>query len=355
MRHQITRSIRELDEAQWDVIAGDEISMTHRWQRVMEAGWRDHRSRYLLLTDDRGPLAIAVAGSGRAFGYTGWPGRLIKRFALVLTAPLSSLNCGVMLRPGAEMAAVLPQLDRALGRICWRERRVLLAVINVPPGDVAVWRAMRFLSLPGERAAVLDLPPDYEQYVQTLAGEKRSRLRRIRRRGAAREVTFAHGPPAGDGERIYPLFCEVFSRHGTPLTDMPFTAEFFSILEREMPGEVQLFRGFVGGELAGVSLGISAGKTLWWGPVIGLRYDLARPSYLYFLLIDEIIRWSIARGFRQIQGGLTGAREKQEQGFRLQERWICCRAHPPLLNVALRVAASLTRRAMPERDASATF
>lgn len=349
MRYQIARSIQEMDEAHWDAIAGDGVLMTHRWQRVMEAGWRDYHPCYLLLADNRGPLAIVVTEIGRTFGYTGWRKWLLKRLTLVLGAPFSSLTCGVMVRSGVEPAVVLPRLTRLLGQICRRERRVLLGVSSISTSDVAVWRAMNFSILPLQRTAVLDLPPDYAHYLQALSREERSRLRRLRRRGEACGVTFEHGPLAGDGERIYPLFCEVFSRHGESLTDMPFTAEFFSILEREMPGQVQLFRGFVDGELAGVSLNILAGGMLW-GPMMGLRYELARPSYLYFLLIDEVIRWSIEHRLRRIYGGLTSEREKQEQGFRLRERWFCCRAHPPLLNIALKGVVSLARRAMPGGD-----
>ncbi len=349
MKLQIAHSIHELDEARWDAIASDEIAMTHRWQRVMEAGWRDYHPRYLFLEDAQGPLATAVAEAGRSFWRGGWSGRLLKRFTLALTAPFSSLNCGIMARPGVELAAVLPHLDAALSGICRRERRLLLTVLNVPGGDVATWQARHFLALRREPAAVLALPADYEQYLQTLSAKERSRLRRMRRRGNEWQVTFQHGPPDGDGEKVYPLFRQVFLQHAPPNSEVPFGAEFFDILEREMPGEVFFFRGYVRGELAGVLLGIRAGQTLW-GPLVGLRYELTRPSYLYFLLFDEIIRWCLERGLQHVQSGLTIAREKQAQGFSLHERWFCYRAHPQLLNVALRGAVSLVKRTRPNGE-----
>jgi predicted N-acyltransferase len=190
---------------------------------------------------------------------------------------------------------------------------------------------------------VLDLPATYDLYLASLSPKNRSELRRVRKRAAEFDVHFEVGPLANDSEQIFALLQEVFAKHGTAPQAMPFTSQFFAGLEREMPADVQFIRGYVGTTLAGVSLCLLNGPTLWW-PMAGLRYEIARPTYLYFLLIDEMIRWSIEHGIQKIYGGKTAEREKQRHGFHLEERWLCYHASLRPLNQALAFALPLAQR-----------
>jgi hypothetical protein len=74
---------------------------------------------------------------------------------------------------------------------------------------------------------------------------------------------------------------------------------------------------------------------------------------LYFLLIDEMIRWSIAQGYRQIFGGLWNYPEKQRFGFQLQPRWLCLRANAGPLNALLSGAFPLAQRVFARKPAAA--
>jgi hypothetical protein len=77
---------------------------------------------------------------------------------------------------------------------------------------------------------------------------------------------------------------------------------------------------------------------LW--PAAGLHYELARPSSLYFVMLDHLIRWSIGKGMRRVYGGMTNEEQKARHGFHPQARWFCMRAHPGLLNGALALAVA---------------
>jgi hypothetical protein len=50
------------------VLAGAELTMTHRWHRVMQSSRLAYQPRYLLAEDSRGPLAAIVATSAAAGG-----------------------------------------------------------------------------------------------------------------------------------------------------------------------------------------------------------------------------------------------------------------------------------------------
>jgi hypothetical protein len=194
---------------------------------------------------------------------------------------------------------------------------------------------------------VLDLhapgepPPTYEEYFERLPPRHRHELRRNRRRGDARGVHITHGPVAGRGKRLHPLLREVYAHHGAAPGASPFSPVLFDALEREMPGEVVVFEGSVGGQPAGFLLCVVRGDTLD-GPLLGMRYDLARPSGLYFLLVDEVVRWALRHGVRRIHGGVTNERQKQRHGFLPRRRWLCLKARPWPLHVLL--AAGLLAR-----------
>jgi predicted N-acyltransferase len=339
-----TRSIREMDEQRWDSVTGDVLSMTHRWLRVMETCWRSYGPRYLLLEDQQGPCIAVIANTVAAFENLGPLGWFYQQLSLAVSPPFSSM-CGVMTRPGTSLESVMPYLEPVLSRLCRQEKRLLLTIDNLATSDLLSWQKAGFLTSPQQGLNILDLPSTYDLYLKSLYPKDRSELRRIRKRVAEFDIHFEVGPLANDGEQIYALLCEVFATHGTSPDAMPFTPQFFTGLEREMPGNVLFIRGYVGETLAGVSLCLLNGSTLWW-PMAGLRYEIARPTYLYFLLMDEMIQWSIEHGIKKIFGGKTAEREKQRHGFHLEERWLCYRASIRPLNWAFSIALPIVKRLM---------
>ena len=352
MKMRVAQSIYEFALDEWDAVAGDELLMTHRWQRVMEACRRSYQPRYLLLEDQHGPYAAVIANAAESI-HSSRSRALELSQALVISAPYSARDCGVALRPGVELADALPAIERGLARLARSMHRTLLVVSNVADADRAAWQGQQFVTLPQPAYNVIELNwSSHAAYLAALDPKQRSELRRMRRRAESMAVRFTREPLVEDDEWLYPLLCEVYARHGTLAAQMPFGAELFPALARELPGEVLLFKGFVGEELAGYLLCLPSGDTVGW-PAAGLRYELAHPSYLYFLLIDEMIGWGIEQGYRRILGGLTNEREKQKFGFTQRARWLCVRARSPLLNPLLTTALPLALRLGQRRDRTA--
>lgn len=345
MDYRIAHSIHEFDEACWDAVAGSEPAMTHRWQRMIEASWSHYRPRYLLLQDRQGPLAIVIADATQSFGCTGWRKWLFERSILALQAPFSATDCGVMTRPGAAPATGLPQLEPALRELGWQVHRPLLGIANIATPDLPLWQARHFFASAQLPNTVLDLPPTYERYLEMLPTQDRTKIRRTRRRAERFDVSFEHSASAGESEQLHSMIGQVSARHQVPESVMLYTRALLAALEREMADELIVFRGFVEGTFAGHLLCLTSGQRLWW-LATGLHYELAHPSYLYFLLMDEMVRWSIEHGIRRIYGGLTSEREKQKHGFRLYERWFCYRASSPSLNNGLALVLPFVRRLM---------
>ena len=342
MKTTEARSIQEIDEQRWDAVTGDVLSMTHRWLRVIESCWRPYEPRYLFLEDDQGPCVAAVADTSASVAGLGLAGWLYQRLSLAVRPTFSSM-CGVMVRPGLSIGSVLPELEPLLTGLCRRERRLLITVSNVDASNLSGWQQAGFLAARQPGTSVMDLPATYDQYFGALQRKNRQELRRARRRGADLDARFEFGPLAGDGEQIYSLVCEVFASHGTARKAMPFAPQFLAALERELPGEVLFLRGYLGETLAGVCLCLLNGTT-FWAPMMGLHYETARSGYLYFLMQDEMVRWSIEHGMRKIFVGKTNERVKQRHGFHQEECWFCYRAGPGALNRMLALASPLIER-----------
>ena len=324
MRWRVVDSIHELDEERWDALAGSEVTMAHRWHRVMEASRLGYRPRYLLAEDERGPLVGIVADTGQSFGRSRWLEVLLRRLTLMIEAPSSSRHSGIVMRPDTPRERV----DRLLADLCRSERRPLLAVANVGPSELPAWSMRRYGARPQPPSMVLELPvPSYEHYLASLPPRHRHEVRRALRRAAEADVTVSQAPLAGHESDLYPLLAEVCARHRSRL----FSPELFPSLARELPGQVMVFSATVHGQLGAFFLCLRQGRTLL-AILAGLRYALAYPSSLYFVLLDDLVRWTLEHGIQRIHAGLSNEAQKQRHGFRPHARWLCVRAYPDPLN-----------------------
>jgi predicted N-acyltransferase len=324
MRTTVVRSIHDLDEERWDALAATELTMSHRWHRVMEASRVGYRPRYLLAEDDRGPLLLIVADANPSAMRSGWIDFFARRLTLVVGAPFSSRHSGIVMRSDASMSDV----ERCLAYLARHERRPLIGVSNVATSSLPDWTGRGYNTRPQPPRMVLDLATvSYEQYLQRLPKRDRQEVRRVRRRASEAGVTLSHAPLYGHVQDLYPLFAEVSERHGSKY----FSAELFPSLLRELPGEVLVMSGEVGGEVGGYVLCLRQGEALM-AILAGLRYELARRSSLYFALVDEMVRWSLEQGIQRIHAGISNEAQKQRHGFQPRARWLCLRAYPSPLN-----------------------
>jgi predicted N-acyltransferase len=337
------RTIYEIDEKHWDSVTGSAFSMTYRWLCLLETCWQPYEPRYLLLEDNRGAYAVVVSNTVEIFKNRGAMSWLYRHLNLVFNTPCTS-RCAVMVRPDISLESAMPELVPAMERLCRKEKRLLMTVSNVNTSDLPAWKRAGFLETAQSSVNVLDLPATYEHYLASLRPKNRAELRRIRKRAKEFDIHFEVGSLTKDGEQIYPLIKEVFMNHAVSRESMPFTLQFLSKMACEIPEQqILIIKGFVGSKLSGVYLCLLNASTLWW-LMAGLKHEIARPNYIYFLLMDEMIHWGIEHNVQQIYGGLTNNREKQRHGFRLEERWFCYRTSVRPLDQILALALPLARQ-----------
>jgi len=319
MRWSVVRSIYDLDQERWDAIAGPELTMTHRWHRVMEASRVAYQPRYVLAEDERGPLAAIVAERSPSVG-SGWRNLVLRRLTLIVSAPYSSRHTGIAVRPGASLDGI----ETLLRRLAWHERRPLLAVSNVGTSELPGWRRRRFHARPQPPYMVLDLQSaGYEAYLERLPARARHELRRAKRRAAEADVAIRDIRLDDSAVELYPLLAEVARRHGPVV----FSPNVFPTLARELGDRALVLAATAHGQNAGFFLCFRQGSSLL-AVIAGLRYTLAYPSSAYFMLLDELVRWSIEHGIKRIYAGLSNEVQKQRHGFQPRARWLCVRAFP---------------------------
>jgi predicted N-acyltransferase len=327
MRCKLVGSIHELDEQAWDALAGAELTMTHRWHRVMEASRVAYQPRYLLAKDDRGPLAAIVAERNPSFGGAAWRDFVLRRLTLIVSAPYSSRHCGIAVRPGVSPDDV----DQLLHYLARHERRPLLGLANVDSADLPTWKQRGFQPRAQSPRMLLDCAsPSYDEYLARLPTRARHELRRVRRRAAKADVMVRQIPLDGCAVELYPLLAEVAHRHGS----LVFSPELFPALAREFDDSVLVMSASANGRSACFFLCLRQGTSLL-AMLAGLRYALAYPSSAYFVLLDELVRWSLEHGIQRIHAGLSNEVQKQRHGFFPRARWLCVRADPHPLNTLL--------------------
>jgi hypothetical protein len=281
----------------------------------------------LLAEDSTGPVAAIAAERSPSLGGSGWSELVLRRLSLIVSAPYSSRSSGIAVRPGTSPECV----DRLLHHLAWHERRPLLGVANVGSADVSSWQKRRFQPRRQPPRMVLDIDShSYEQYLESLSARGRQEVRRARRRAAEADVVVQQMPLDGSAAELYPLLAEVAHRHRSVV----FSPELFPALARELGGQALVLSATVRGETAGFFLCLRQGASVL-AILAGLRYSLAHPTSTYFVLLDELVRWSLEHGIKRIYAGLSNEVQKQRHGFCPHARWLCVRAYPLPLTTLL--------------------
>jgi len=309
----------------------------------MEASRPRYRPRYVMLHDERGPLAVAASAAASPIASPGgWQERIASSLALTFGAPFSASVSGVLVRADMALSTVLPTIESALTELCWREHRILLGFTNVGADDLQTFRDRGFIAMPRPSTMALDLDSaDYDGYLRSLRKDDRAELRRARRRAAEHATELQYTRVDDASRALFPLLVEVCARHGIPPDRVTITEELFPALRREMADDTYILSATVRGQLAGFALCLVQQDTLF-APMLGLHYELSMPSCLYAVLIDEIVRLGVNRRVRRVHLGLGNERQKRRHGFRPQARWACVRAPLNPVNLALQTAARLS-------------
>ncbi len=215
--------------------------------------------------------------------------------------------------PGVELAAVLAPLQDALDRRARDRRASMIVYKDFPDADVpalsAERRLFRVSSFPGTR---LPLAGSYDAYLRSLDAERRHKLKKKVRRGAAAVPTDAaviRHPDAATLAEVWPLFWQTYLKGRTKFERL--TPAFFQAVAAEPTSHFVLLRH--AGRLVAFMLCFDCRPRLV-NKFIGLDYAVAADGNLYFQLWAAAAAWAAEAGFAEVQSGQTGYRFKLDVG-----------------------------------------
>jgi predicted N-acyltransferase len=339
MRVQVARSIHEFEPSRWDAVAGSRLPLSHAWLRLLETGALGYHALYLLVEDEQGPLAAAVSP---AWAVEWWE-RAAFRQLLALYPPYSASTSGLALREGCSLEATFPRLEPLLRKLAWKHGRLVTSLTVTSTAEAEYLQKQGFRTLEMSPGTVLPIQwSSYEDYLAAFPSRVRTGLGRSRRRAEKGGARVQVGVPILGLERqLYALLAKTFTLNGSK-SPPPFSERFFSAAVEQLGERVVLIAGYLGDELVGYVLAFHDHHSMIT-PLAGFD-EKARDAHVYFVVLQEALRWAIEHGLRRIYMGTTNYHIKERMGFQLQPRIACYRPSARLLEPMVSLAAPWLER-----------
>ncbi len=317
---QIAHSVEEIDPEVWDCLAANRPFASYRWYRFGEKVLADSQPIYIILFQQKEPVARA----------TFW---LTRQEPLPISSELARRLVGAVLRRWPVLfcrspwrtettGLILPDSpchDEALTtitQVAWEQARqhqasfLVFDYLEYSDVEGVPWPeplVPTTLSGPGTRLTITW--PDFENYLKHLSKSARKDYRRHRNRAADLNVRVSRHPTATLLGEAMVLIRNVEKRHQA-------APDPWARLALENAGMVDAtwLTAEIGERLVGCGLLIGDGKTRIL-KLMGLDYDA---RYAYFQLIYEAIRCAIEDGVQVLRGGSGSYEIKQRLGFELE-------------------------------------
>ena len=314
---RILDSIDDVAGPDWDALAGGQPFVRHAFLRALESsgcasartGWRP---RHLTLwQDDRliGALPLYEKSHSRGEFVFDWAwaeayARHGQRYypKLVCSVPFSPI-------PGARLLAPDPPARRTLvGALTGFARHADVSSLHILFADANDTALLEAAGLQIRHAVQFHWHnagwPDFDGFLDSLARDKRKKIRQERRRVRDAGVTFRHLRGAQIGEADWHFFLRCYANTYHQRGQQPYlNLAFFLELARSMPENLLLFVAERAGRPIAAALDICDAQALYgryWG-------ELEHVPLLHFeACYYQGIEWCIDHGIGRFEGGAQG-------------------------------------------------
>ncbi|MER5510870.1 GNAT family N-acetyltransferase [Streptomyces sp. NPDC002766] len=331
-------SVDEVAPDAWNAVAaGASFFACHGWQRFLEERLTAS-IRYLLWHDGDGRLVAALPT------YAGGPDVMPRPFTLThviqadtgVPSGFSVLggsaygyqNDGLLIRPDvpprerAALARAMVGEFRSLARSLGADHTAFLCVPQAPLAELATagygHPSVGLMST----VATLELSfPTFDGYLGSLPARRRSEIRRERR--IFRDSGLSWGPAdvPGDFDEIADLIVATYQHHGYPPIDPAVIRGNLEAQARFFGEDTLVLVCRDEGRLVGAVSGFVHG-TQWIVPWLGLDYEVAQKTALYFNLGYYLpIEHATRRGGTMIDFGVNALHAKVLRGMEIEPKW----------------------------------
>ncbi|RPH98426.1 MAG: GNAT family N-acetyltransferase [Lysobacterales bacterium] len=349
-RVRIVRSIRDVDTAAWDALAGSNPLLSHGWLRTMEAEGTEGVERVYFLFEGGGRLVGAAAcyvdaAGARAesvddlvFGRlrsTVLAGALSLRPALVCGYPWS-VGSGCVVEPNIcepRRREVIRALIAAIMREGFLLKRtvVFLGVTDEEGALMRLLRASGFYRARHEPVYLLDVEwPSFEGYWRDLPSRNiRKNIRHQMNKSRTQGVVISEltAPPGGE-RRLHEIVDRHFRRYGWPA--FPYRASWFRSIKTNLESDVVITTATREDTVIAVTVALRKQGTRYV-ILACVDHDSGGSDLAYFNLsycwpIDDCIR----RGDLRYVVGPGQRLPRIRRGYRPVNCYIYCRPPGPL-------------------------
>jgi uncharacterized protein len=173
----------------------------------------------------------------------------------------------------------------------------------------------KVVSYPGTGVPLADAKMD--TYYKNLSLKKRHNLRKKLKRSKERlaiNVEVVQHPSGEILDHVFALFWQTYERGKTKFERL--NRRFFELIAQANNAWFILLRDRETGRLVAFKLCFKLGPKVI-NKFIGLDYEIAENTYLYFRLWEAAVEWALANGATEIQSGQTSYAAKLEVGHSL--------------------------------------
>jgi predicted N-acyltransferase len=253
-------------------------------------------------------------------------------------------------RPGHTRLLLRPELDEAtrreLARQALHEAEALahergvasLSFLYVDEDDRLLRDALiesDYLEFPSATAARLDVPLDFDGYLQRFERERRRTIQKERKKLAAAGIAYRALPLTEELiETILPQELALYDRYGTefPAAD---AARLHRSVAALLGERVQVLTAQQDGQIRGFVVCIRWRNTLF-GRQVGFDYAFQGRLPLYFGLgYYALVEYAAAQGVRHIEYGIGSERAKALRGCALRQQYGYVKALTPAGHTAV--------------------
>jgi uncharacterized protein len=188
-----------------------------------------------------------------------------------------------------------------------------------------------------------------QSYLKGLKSSHRSKLLKKLKRSKEQfsfDTAVIQNPDKQTLNEIFALFWQTYERGKTKFERL--NKEFFSLIAQEKESYFVILRHPDQGNIVAFMLCFLVGNKVI-NKFIGLDYNIARESSLYFRLWEAAIEWTTSRGIKIFQSGQTGYSFKLETGNTLEPLFNYCQNRNPLINtIFAQVARTISWASLDE-------
>jgi hypothetical protein len=302
----------DIDEQEWDVLAGDRAFAGHRWLRLIEAVRPDLQPRHRLVWRDGRLVAAAIGTVGHRLQsprLDATAGMVLRKWPVLHVGnPVTSTDG--LLAGDTDLGVLLHELQR--GRYSFR------LVDHLPPQHPMWQLGPGYQPLGWPPVAYLDVTvATFEQFLAELPRKKRQEIRRGQRHAESEGIVVKRLSVTDDeGPRLDELVANVLDRHQETYRYVP---GLFGKAAAILGEDLIVLGTYRHGELVGcVGLLRDHGElTAKW---IGRDYAQTDGTTAYHALVTELVRTAITVGARRLHLGASAQETKKQFGVEWESR-----------------------------------